>query len=80
MNIHEYARYKTGIIHEYSRIFMNYSWSRKQGMPKYILGAGGQLYYFQGFREHQQDNCREQRKIFSGSKGSPIWASSVARL
>ena len=49
-------------------------------MPKYILGAGGQLYYFQGFREHHQDNCREQRKIFSGSKGSPMWASLVARL
>ena len=35
MNINEYSRYKTGIMHEYSRIYsrivMNYSWSRKQG-------------------------------------------------
>ena len=38
-------------------------------MPRYILGAGEQLYYFQGFREHEQNNFREQRKIFSGSWG-----------
>ena len=38
-------------------------------MPIYIWGAGEQLYYFQGFGEHKQNNFREERKIFSG-----IWA------
>ena len=38
-------------------------------MPKYFWGAGEQLYYFQRFGEHEQNNFREQRKIFSGSWG-----------
>ena len=43
-----------------------------RSMPIYIWGAGEQLYYFQGFGEHKQNNFREQRKIFSGIW--EIWA------
>ena len=35
--------------------------------PKYFWGAGEQLYYLYGFGEREQNNFREQRKIFSGS-------------
>ena len=38
-------------------------------MPEYFWGAGEQLYYFQGFGEHEENNFREQRKTFSGSFG-----------
>ena len=38
-------------------------------MLEYFWGAGDQLYYFQGFGEHEQNNFREQRKIFSESWG-----------
>ena len=36
-------------------------------IPKYFWGAGEQLYYFYGIGEREQNNFREQRKIFSGS-------------
>ena len=36
-------------------------------IPKYFWGAGEQLYYFYGFGEREQNNFREQRKLFSGS-------------
>ena len=61
-------------------------------MPKYFWGAGEQLYYFQGFWEHEQNNFREQRKIFPGSLGDfgiifreqgstePPWDASIVIL
>ena len=38
-------------------------------MPEYFCGAGEQLYHFQGLGKHEQNNFKEQRKIFSGSWG-----------
>ena len=39
-------------------------------MPEYFWGAGEQLYYFQGFGEHEENNLREQRKLFSRNWGN----------
>ena len=38
-------------------------------IPKDFWGAGEQLYYFYGFGEREQNNCREQRKNIFGLPG-----------
>ena len=74
------------------QVLLTPSYNILGSMLEYFCGTGEQLSHFQGFGKHEQNNFKEQRKIFSWSWGDlgiifreqgssdPAWGPTVSIL